>query len=172
MKQCTWIKVTELRAFRKDDAAAATIRSDAEKFLLSAAALFEEDGDFNTRVSAAAVELPGVRGYETLAKAKRSAGERSKEIYTKIAIITGRCLCKKPQDDFGKALADDLGDILVRSRQIVREFFPAFGDDDCLAGIVVPVRPEPVEPPNPQGLQMASAASGSCMGPPTAMIWM
>ena len=38
--------------------------------------------------------------------------------------MVGRYLCNKVQDvDFGKAAADNLGDILARLRQVVREWF-------------------------------------------------
>ena len=114
-KQSTWFKVTDLRTLRA--AESAKTRSEAEEFLTSVADVFEGSGSFNTWASAAAVVCTGVKGYDTLAKAQRSAGEKSKDIYIKTAVMTGRYLCKKPHDeDFGKDTADNLGDILARMR--------------------------------------------------------
>ena len=56
-KQCVWIRITELRALKREDAVK-TVR-DAEDFLISLARVFESDGAFFVRVSAAAVVLPG-----------------------------------------------------------------------------------------------------------------
>ena len=171
MKQCICIKVNELRALRKEEAA--NTRDNAEEFLISVADVFEDKGAFSTRASAAAVVHLGTKVYETLAKAKRSEGEKSKEIHIMTAIMICMYLCKKPQDeDFCKETAEDLGDILARLRQVVRERFPEFGDGESLSSIVVPVLPVRVESttllqssigPPPVPKKGASAASGPMM---------
>ena len=161
MQQCVWISVSDLRSLHKKEAREGRVA--AENFLLSVAGLFEADGSFHTQVSAAAAVLSSTRGYETLAKAKRTVCQKSTDLYVKTAIMIGRHVCGKPQDeDFGKAKAENLGDILARLRQLVREEFPDFGDADCLASIVVPVTPVPIVPPTQQGLV-------SSMAPPTAV---
>ena len=125
--------------------------------------MFEDNGIFVTRVLAAAKVIPATRGYETLAKARRSIALTCTEIYTTTGIMVGRYVCGKPQDEhFGKDKAENLRDILARLRQLVREAFPAFGDDGCLASIVVPAPPLSLELPKPQDLPSPAV-------PPTAV---
>jgi len=138
-KRCTWIKTTELKNLGAK--AAMQTRTDAEVFLASLAKVFDTDGAFCTRATAAAVQRPGVKGYETLEKARHAIEEKSKAVYNKGAIMVGRYLCKKNQDeDFGKDKATNLGEILTRIHKVVREWFPNAGDHyECLDSIVAAV---------------------------------
>ena len=135
-KQCVWFTPNDMRALvRKDNKEA---RASAERFLNSAAALFEEDGPIHTRVSTDAKADPSTKGYETIAKAKRTAGQASVNIYVQTAVMVGRHLCGKPQDeDFGKEKAENLADIAARMRTLVGEAFPSSDNDKCLATIVL-----------------------------------
>ena len=112
-KKCTWVRVTELRNLQLETAA--KFRTNAEEFLKSVFALFDFDGVFTSGAKAAAVVRPGVKGYDTQAKAERTIVENCKSFYIKVAVMVGRYLCNKEQDvDFGKAAADNLGTVLAR----------------------------------------------------------
>ena len=138
-KQCKWFTPGELKELRAK--AAAQTRTDAEEFLRSLVDVFDAGGAFSTRATAAAVQRPGVKGYETLEKARHATEEKSKAVYNKGAIMVGRYLCKKNQDeDFGKDKATNLGEILTRIHKVVREWFPNAGDHyECLDSIVAAV---------------------------------
>ena len=78
-------------------------RASAEKFLVSAAALFEDGKEMHSRAVNMAVASPSTKGFETLAKARRTTGAMCTDIYVQIAIMVGRYATNKPQDeDFGK----------------------------------------------------------------------
>ena len=94
MKQCAWITVCDLRRCCHKDQR--DLRVTAEDFLCSVSGLFEDDGIFVTRVSAAAKVIPGRKGFGTLAKAKRSFALACTEIYVQSAIMVGRYVCGKP----------------------------------------------------------------------------
>ena len=117
MKQCVWVTVGDLRRFCHKDQR--ELRASAEDFLCSVSGLFEDDGIFVTRVLAVAAVIPGTKGNETLAKVKRSVALACTAIYIQTAVMVGRYVCGKSQDDnFGKDKADNLRDILERLRQL------------------------------------------------------
>ena len=120
--------------------------------------MFIEDGAIYTRVVAEATADPSTKGYETLEKAKRTVAQTSVDIYVSTAVMVGRHLCGKPQDeDFGKAKAENLHDIAARLRTLVGEAFPTLGDDEILDTIVLPRIVLPKIP-------------FKCNGPPTDMV--
>ena len=121
MKQCGWITVTEVRrcCIKKTKTSGMRPRNS---YALAAACskimVFCHPG-FGRRRSD-----PRHKGYGTLAKAKRSVALACTEIYVQTAIMVGRYLCGKPQDeDFGKDKADNLRDISQRPHQLVRTDF-------------------------------------------------
>ena len=126
-------------------------------------------------VSAEAAADSSTKGYETLAKAKRTVAQTSTDIYVQTAIMVGRHLCGKPQDaDFGKDKAENLADIAARMRTLVGEAFPSSGNDECLATIVLPkitlpsIRPKESGPSTakcpPPAVPNSKASAGSSAG--------
>ena len=114
-------------------------RASAEDFLRSVSALFNEGGAIYSRMVAEAAADPTTKGYETLEKAKHTVAQTSVDIYVAIAVMVGRHLCGKLQDEnFGKTKADNLDDIAARLRTLVRGAFPTLGDDKLLDTIVLP----------------------------------
>ena len=155
-KRCKWMTESDMRALVKKDNK--DQRASAEKFLVSAAALFEDGKAMHSRAVNMAAASPSTKGFETLAKARRTTGAMCTDIYVQIAIMVGRFATNKPQDeDFGKDKCEHLGDIEARARRIVAEVFPSLADADCLDCFVVPRRMMP--------LALAKVAS---VGPPPA----
>ena len=176
-KQCLWFSTTDLRKLVSKPSE--PLRASAEDFLKSVAALFEEDGTIHTRVVAEATADPSTKGYETLEKAQRIVAQMSVDIYVSTAVMVGRHLCGKPQDeDFGKAKAENLHEIAARMRTLVGEAFPTlvaaeFLDTVVLPRIVLPKIPsEGLRPPTVMGLgpptsgipQSKGASAGSSAG--------
>lgn len=69
-KKRTWVRVTELRNLQLKTAAKP--RTDAEEFLNSVFALLDFGGGLTSGTKAVAVVRPGVKGYDTQAKAERT----------------------------------------------------------------------------------------------------
>ena len=136
-KRCVWVTTREFQGLVKKENK--DQRASAEDFLLSVAALFCEGGTTHTRAIAEASVDSGTKGFETLAKAKRTAAQMSTDIYSQTSIMVGRYMCSKPQDaDFGSDTCDNLGDIAARLRRLVGGKFPSLGDLDWPGTLVLP----------------------------------
>ena len=139
-KKCISFRISDLRSLQQKTSEKR--RTEAELFLKSVFKLFGADGDFTAGAKAAVIVRPGVKGYDSQAKAERTETDRCRSFYIKVSVMVGRYLCRKLQDeDFGKDLAENLGDVLTRLLLVRQEWFPDVGTLECLETIVVPVGP-------------------------------